>query len=179
MSHTRSSFKPLFTHIGLNTHQCSKWNAHSCSLYRAAVTVGEHIKAHTAQVPNRRFVCVSVCVCLKVTGEYLKSVWSTLPEEEQSGCVLSSERKKTGCLCFFLPSSSLSCSLAAWRQQSHSEKVRKQHTLSHTNPHKHRKCFDAAKAKETVNGQNVSLYTRSGMCVCVCCWCVCVYMTKI
>lgn len=43
----------------LHTLRYSKWKAHSCSLYREAVTVGELIKAHTAQVPNCRFVCVS------------------------------------------------------------------------------------------------------------------------
>ncbi len=95
-------------------------------------------------------MCVCLCVCVCVTGEYLKSVWSTLPEEEQSGCVLSSERKRL-VASFFLSSSPLHGDSRVMERKV-CEYKNSTHTHTHThNPHKYRKCFASAKADETVD----------------------------
>jgi len=77
----------------LHTHRCqsNKWKPHSRSLYRVTVTVGEHTgqKPIWPRSPTVLYVRVRahVSVPSRLTGEYLKSVWSTLREEEPSECL--------------------------------------------------------------------------------------------
>lgn len=93
----------------VQTHWFSKWKAHSC-FCKESLSQWVSIKAHTAPVPNRHSsVCMCVFVCLRLTGEYLKSVWSTLPEEEQNWC---HQREKDWLLPNF-PTSFLWCP-ASW-----------------------------------------------------------------
>ncbi len=115
------------------THQCSKWKPHSCSLYRGSVTVGEHIKAHTP----RRSPTVALCVCVWVCVS--QSDWWIFKEEHGALCLRRSrvdvfchQRGKDWLPPFF---SSLSCSIAAWRQQSHEEKVRECENSTDTQTH--------------------------------------------
>lgn len=79
-----------------------------------------------------------------MTGEYLKSVWSTLPEEEQSGCVLSSEGKR-------LVASSAAPALHGDSRVMERKACACENIRAHTNPHKHRKCFVTVRAEETVD----------------------------
>ena len=146
------------------------WKPHSCSLCRDPNKVGEHIKAHAAWVPNCHF-CFTVCMCIRETSDYLKSIWALCPRRSRVDA-LCHQRERDWSPLF----SSFSWFFAAWIQQSHGEKYVKT-AQTHIQAHKPTQmqemfhCCQSWGCSQWDDGGNVSSFTWWHMCASVLCLC--------